>query len=107
MVIATIAILAAMLLPALSKAKQQAQKAKCLSNLHQIGIGLKMYVNDNREIFPPGEVSQFNPAVSPSSPGNYWLGNFPGGNDALPAFNSQVPPATNRLLNPYVPAREV
>src|SRR2546422_573672 len=46
-VIAVISILAAVLLPALGKAKQQAYMVKCLSNLHQIGIGLKMYVDDN------------------------------------------------------------
>src|SRR6266487_6087081 len=51
-VIAIIAILAGLLLPALGKAKQQGQKAECLSNLHQIGLGLKMYVADNRDTFP-------------------------------------------------------
>src|SRR3989441_12753561 len=66
-VIAIIAILAAMLLPALGKARQQAHKVKCLSNLHQIGIGMKLYVDDNRETFPPAQESQFNRTVIPNS----------------------------------------
>jgi prepilin-type N-terminal cleavage/methylation domain-containing protein/prepilin-type processing-associated H-X9-DG protein len=47
-VIAIIAILAALLLPALSRAKAQAQRIQCVSNLHQTGIAVGMYVEDHR-----------------------------------------------------------
>jgi prepilin-type N-terminal cleavage/methylation domain-containing protein/prepilin-type processing-associated H-X9-DG protein len=51
-VIAIIAILAAMLLPALSAAKQHAWTTGCNSNLHQIGLGMRMYADDNHELYP-------------------------------------------------------
>jgi prepilin-type N-terminal cleavage/methylation domain-containing protein/prepilin-type processing-associated H-X9-DG protein len=51
-VIAIIAILAALLLPALSKAKQQAQGTKCLNNGHQLILAWTMYAGDNKESLP-------------------------------------------------------
>ncbi len=52
-VIAIIAILAAMLLPALSQAREKARQSVCMSNLKQIGTAFYMYINDYGEYFPP------------------------------------------------------
>ena len=54
-VIAIIAILAALLLPALAHAKAKGQQAACLNNLHQIGLAAVMYLNDYKQY--PGDYS--------------------------------------------------
>jgi prepilin-type N-terminal cleavage/methylation domain-containing protein len=51
-VIAIIGILAALLLPVLSAAKQRAWTTQCQSNLHQIGLGMKMFADENNEMYP-------------------------------------------------------
>jgi type II secretion system protein G len=59
-VIAIIGILAGMLLPAVSAARERARRTRCMSNLSQIGKAMKMYSMDNNEAFP----TNFNPGMN-------------------------------------------
>ena len=59
-VIAIIAILAAMLLPALAKAKAKAKAIACANNNKQIGLAMMMYVGDNNDHLPPLNDKNFN-----------------------------------------------
>ena len=66
-VIAIIAILAALLLPALSRSKSKAYNAACVNNLRQLGIATRIYSEDNEERLPSAEILPTQP-IDPQNP---------------------------------------
>jgi len=74
-VIAIIAILAAMLLPALSKAKERAKRVSCVNNLRQIGIGALVYATEMGDFVPPAGNNLFSVQINPGDVGlDIWKG---------------------------------
>ena len=71
-VIAIIAILAAMLLPALSRAKAQAVQTQCLSNLKQLNLAMVQYCGDNHDTTPDSETVANLPGDQVVSQGIWW-----------------------------------
>jgi prepilin-type N-terminal cleavage/methylation domain-containing protein len=98
-VIAVIGVLAALLLPVLGRAKEKAQIAQCLSNLHQIGVGIKMYVEDNNGTLPLWATGPWDPP-QPAGWQCYMLGL--GGTDPDARHVDFMPMAKNRPLYPYI-----
>src|SRR5207249_2115418 len=74
-VIAIIAILAALLLPALSRAKSNAQSAACLNNLKQLQTAWLMYVHENNDFLPPNRCAWNSGFNVVALPGSWVLGN--------------------------------
>ena len=66
-VIAVIAILAGLLLPALGRSKAKAHNAACVSNLRQLGIATRLYSDDNQERLPSAEILPTRP-INPQHP---------------------------------------
>ena len=97
-VIAIIGILAAMLLPALSRAKESAKITQCLSNLHQIGIGIKLYVDENNNTFPLTSTGPWTGVLAPGQKVYSW---GLGGNDPAPGYGFMAD-AKDRPLYPYI-----
>jgi len=72
-VIAIIAILASLLLPSLHRGKAAALSAVCKSNLHQLGIGMLMYVEDH-EFYPRAVQTNANTVTMKDFLSRFWLG---------------------------------
>jgi prepilin-type N-terminal cleavage/methylation domain-containing protein len=87
-VIAIIAILAAMLLPALARAKENANRAKCTSNLKQGALALMMYLSDYGDTFPTTSTMSWHNLLGQTGDPAGWGGG--------PTSQS------NRVLNPYM-----
>ena len=83
-VIAIIAILAGLLMPALGRARENAWRSECLSNLKQIGSGIEMYIQDNRDHLP----------VCRSFPGK-------------PAAGEESLPGITEALQPYLGGKNI
>src|SRR2546423_8589432 len=94
-VIAILAILMALLLPALASARAQGRKAVCISNLHQIGIALQAYALDNNGRIPYGPKAP--PFISPA---DFYPST--GAPTSLLSLQSGAPVGLGLLLSQYI-----
>ncbi len=98
-VIGIIGVLASMLLPALSRGKEQARLIQCVGNLHQLGLAIELYKDDHRSRFPSATAYD---TVDPEHPGIKSTLPALGGMNPRRPFNLVVPMAEARPLYPYV-----
>jgi prepilin-type N-terminal cleavage/methylation domain-containing protein len=105
-VISIIAILASMLLPSLSKGKEQAHKATCLNNLRQLGISIRLYTDDNQFHFPGKWVTDFDASGQRTVTKNtqFTLG---GRDPSTPCLAEVYPAARVRPLYDYMRPSDV
>ncbi|MEW6158787.1 MAG: type II secretion system protein [Verrucomicrobiota bacterium] len=107
-VIAIIGILASMLLPAVSRGKEQAHTATCLNNLRQMGIAMKLYADDHDFKFPTKWVRDIDPVTQQPLPGFKSAQFTMGGFDPLPGCRASIYPSSiARPLFYYIKPSEV
>jgi prepilin-type N-terminal cleavage/methylation domain-containing protein len=99
-VMSIISILASLLLPSLSAAKEKGKMANCINNLRQMGISIKLYVDDHDFRFPPNRVVDLD-----FTPKSTWA--TLGGRDPAPAFAPFFPSAARRPLYDYMRPSDV
>src|SRR5437868_4332274 len=95
-VIAIIAILAAMLLPVLARAKERANAAFCMSNSKQLALAFHMYTGDFSELYPP------NPDEPTIIPGYNWCAGDAGVGMAQEFDSSILKDPIKTLIAPYI-----
>ncbi len=103
-VIAIIAVLAAMIMPALGRAKAQAKMTVCLNNLRQIGAGFMMYTDDHDGKFPPSHVTNDDDTGVWQSETFFTIGGKQGTGNGVSRIH--MTPAANRPLNEYIKSSE-
>lgn len=105
-VIAIIAILAAMLLPALTAAKQRAQAVGCMSNTHQIMLAWMMYADDNHDVLAPNDypytTCYWTSGASKDNMKNWVVGTMEQQLDAQLTLGQKELMDNNSLLSPYL-----
>lgn len=115
-VIAIIAILAAMLLPALTAAKQRAQAISCMSNTKQMALGWVMYANENNDLLAPNDSPYLTPYATMSAAQKATAKNWVVGTMAYGVDAGDAPYTTggtselldpNSVLSPYLPNRKL
>ncbi|HEY4414312.1 MAG TPA: prepilin-type N-terminal cleavage/methylation domain-containing protein [Verrucomicrobiae bacterium] len=112
-VIAIIAILAAMLLPALARAKQRAQSIGCMNNTKQLMIAWHMYGDDNNDVLPPNDYpyqTAYAFSANPLQMKNWVVGTMAKSLDAgdqpgKTGTSELLDP--NTLLSPYNPSKAI
>jgi len=95
-VISIISILASMMLPSLSRAKEKARLVQCLNNLHQIGMGITMYADDHGGHYPLARI------VRGTNNFAYATSFCLGGRDHDGSIPNFVLSANDRPLQPYL-----
>jgi prepilin-type N-terminal cleavage/methylation domain-containing protein/prepilin-type processing-associated H-X9-DG protein len=94
-VIGIIAILASLTLPGLHTGKEHARMTTCVNNLRQLGIAMKLYVDDNQFRFPPNRIRDDDQYLK-------WLFGTVGGYDPAPVEMPYFASARRRPLYPYL-----